>query len=885
MKEQRFRRKQGGYLFLLGLLAAFLMHPIQAQASWTSGGPYGGDVNCLAMARSNPDVIYAGTKTGVYKTVDGGDNWTKTGFADTGVRTIQVAPNYRYQTINFDDIDAPCSFTETTALKNQYGGIGVIFSGPGDKDGGAILDECSRFSPTGQSSPNFLALDQNALLSDGGVPSGPETILFDPPADYVKINAAWASGASIVAYDASGNLLDLDAVAPYGSFRPLSVAGTDIARVVIHFSGDTLLLDDLEFAVESTEQQPDVVYAGTDDGIYKSEDGGDTWALTGLSGASVDAIAVHPFNSGVVYAGTNGSTVAIYQSTDGGDTWQEKLSEELDEVAALLIDTDNPDHVYAGIRNSYRADNFCKSTNGGRTWECSRAGRISTPPVISLAMTPAGADPAAIYAVVENWDVHKSIDGGEHWVSVVASQIPNLYPNVVSVDPSNPDIVYLGTGYLKGTQNNLYNLYKSTDGAETWSPKPNGLPGGAPSDIMVDPRNSAVYIGFPEGGIYKSTDTAEDWHRLALNQTYIEGLALSPQAAGVGYAAVAGWGNHLAKTTDGGLTWDYLVDSPADLGAVAIDPGNLSTIFVGKTRHFGNFFYIYKSVDGGQTWADIRFLYVFPGTAKLGVSDIWLHPEDFNTILVAGADFGGLYEGAGGIYKTTDGGAHWHRTSNFWAAALAPDPNNSGILYYGSERMGYVFRSTDIGSSWTRISPGGEWVDAVRDIEVDANSRVYAATNEGLMIWDGSDWNKVPGLPTDDVTALAIDRDPVPEKIYLGTGNAGIFVSQNGGASWISFNPSFPNFSITKLRLSTTSPKMLYAGTGSGGVWQTSLSPPGDVNGDGGVGLKDAVLVLQSLSEKTGIEAVHVGADVDGDGKIGLKEGIYILQKTAGLRN
>ncbi|MFV2045235.1 MAG: WD40/YVTN/BNR-like repeat-containing protein, partial [Anaerolineales bacterium] len=62
-------------------------------ASWTTGGPYGGHVNSLAMAGSNPDVIYAGTGRGVFATIDGGSTWTKRGLPDTWIRVVQVAPD------------------------------------------------------------------------------------------------------------------------------------------------------------------------------------------------------------------------------------------------------------------------------------------------------------------------------------------------------------------------------------------------------------------------------------------------------------------------------------------------------------------------------------------------------------------------------------------------------------------------------------------------------------------------------------------------------------------------------------------------------------------------------------------------------------------------
>jgi hypothetical protein len=60
---------------------------------WYTGGPYGGYVNSLAMAATNPDVIYAGTETGVYKTTDGGATWTKTNHPVTYVLAVQVAPD------------------------------------------------------------------------------------------------------------------------------------------------------------------------------------------------------------------------------------------------------------------------------------------------------------------------------------------------------------------------------------------------------------------------------------------------------------------------------------------------------------------------------------------------------------------------------------------------------------------------------------------------------------------------------------------------------------------------------------------------------------------------------------------------------------------------
>ena len=97
----------------------------------------------------------------------------------TGVVARALSPDAT--TINFDDLDEPCEFIETTALRDRYLSLGVQFSEPGSLDGGAILNECGGFGVTGHSPPNVLAFDNGAQLSDGGIPRGPETISFADP--------------------------------------------------------------------------------------------------------------------------------------------------------------------------------------------------------------------------------------------------------------------------------------------------------------------------------------------------------------------------------------------------------------------------------------------------------------------------------------------------------------------------------------------------------------------------------------------------------------------------------------------------------------------------------------------------------------------------------
>jgi len=574
--------------------------------------------------------------------------------------------------------------------------------------------------------------------------------------------------------------------------------------------------------VQVAADNPGIVYAGTDDGIYKTGDGGSTWTHKGLSGARVNAIAIDSTNSSVLYVATGEwehleSDVGVYKSIDGGDNWEKRLyktdiSNGL-AVYTVLIDSDNPQTVYAGVDGWTKQ--LYKSTDGGVTWVGKKV--VGTGyDVVALAMTPTGYSPATIYAIVPASAVYRSIDRGETWESTGTPWISPASPWALAVDNNDPDVVYVGTHYYLGC------LYKSPDGGDTWSIKTYGLPPDCPSSIVIDPRDSDVYAGLSEGGVYKSTDGAESWNPSSqgMDNAVIDGLAVHPTSSDTVFAAVEGDGHYLATTTNYGTSWDYLLDSPTKLGAVAVDPQNPSTIFAGDDYEYAySYVYIHKSTDEGQSWSDTELCY--RSGVELGVSDIWVNPGDSSIILAAVAGFGG---DNGGVYRSTNGGATWLRTYTFWATALASDPGNPGIIYLGTARNGYVFQSTDGGSSWTNISPSAEWVLEVRDIEVDLNSEVYAATDEGLLKWDGAAWTNSTGLPTDDITALAIDRDTSPGTVYVGTGEDGVFVSQDGGNTWMPFNEGLGNLFITKLAISDGQPRMLYAGTEYGGVYSCLIA-------------------------------------------------------------
>jgi hypothetical protein len=152
--------------------------------------------------------------------------------------------------INFDDTSCSCNFIDTTALRNGYAAQGVTFTGPSSLGGAGVLNECGMFSVTGHSSPNFAAFNCGASFSDGGIPCGPETLHFDPPAYSVTVHVGDTYGgttATMYAYNASDALVDSASVYAGSALTEIGVSGSGITRVELNTASTVWVFDDLCF--------------------------------------------------------------------------------------------------------------------------------------------------------------------------------------------------------------------------------------------------------------------------------------------------------------------------------------------------------------------------------------------------------------------------------------------------------------------------------------------------------------------------------------------------------------------------------------------------------------------------------------------------------------
>ncbi|MET0647259.1 MAG: Calx-beta domain-containing protein, partial [Pyrinomonadaceae bacterium] len=267
---------------------------------------------------------------------------------------------------------------------------------------------------------------------------------------------------------------------------------------------------------------PNVLYAATDGGVYKSTNGGRRWVRSsnGLTAPSIAALAVDPKTPTTLYAGVIpniSNTPTLFKTTDGGANWSPLASSSaFSYVNTIAVDPQTTSNVYV-----FNGTNIVRSTNGGTSWE--PAGTNSPVATISITIDP--SNPSVVYAAAQG-GVHKTTNGGANW-SLASNGLPNnLLVGRIAVDFANTSTLYL---------NSISGVYKSTDGGANWTQSLSGT--GVIRLIVVDPAHTAtVYAvltrnnGFSlTHNIYRTTDGGANWALINSNLPYaLNTLVLDP---------------------------------------------------------------------------------------------------------------------------------------------------------------------------------------------------------------------------------------------------------------------------------------------------------------------------------------------------------------------
>ena len=289
-------------------------------------------------------------------------------------------------------------------------------------------------------------------------------------------------------------------------------------------------------AVAVSETDPDLVFIGMGetairgnilpgDGVYRSRDAGETWEHVGFRNShGISKIRIHPTNPDLVYVASFGKYSApseergLFRSKDGGDSWEQILYRN-EETGAIdiVIDTNNPDVLYAALWEAYRKEyqmssggpgsGMFKSTDGGDTWvEMTRNPGMPQEGLVGrIGLAVSGANSDRVWALFENDNggLFRSDDGGATWSLINddrAIRQRAFYYTHVFADPQDENVVYM--------QNTSF--FRSTDGGETYESINNGTHGDF-HDLWIDPDDPTHLIVANDGGGAVSKNTGGNW--------------------------------------------------------------------------------------------------------------------------------------------------------------------------------------------------------------------------------------------------------------------------------------------------------------------------------------------------------------------------------------
>ena len=264
--------------------------------------------------------------------------------------------------------------------------------------------------------------------------------------------------------------------------------------------------------------RPGIVFAGTDKGLYRSEDAGQMWQLvdTPMSGSSVWAITIDNADSNLMFAGTGTpDPCGVFRSTDGGKTWEQRPVEIAEEcpnvgvprVTGIAIDPTNHRDIWVGLE----VDGLRHSSDAGDTWE-SINGAIPNPDVHNVAV--AGGPPKTVVVVVNN-DVYTSDDNGANWDRLGIREVfPMTYPRGIMVQPESPNVIFVTIGDT--TPGRTGTIMRTKDTGKTWENL--SLPV-EPNTAMwtvniqsTDPK--VIFAGSRYGYLYRSDDSGDSWNKV-----------------------------------------------------------------------------------------------------------------------------------------------------------------------------------------------------------------------------------------------------------------------------------------------------------------------------------------------------------------------------------
>jgi photosystem II stability/assembly factor-like uncharacterized protein len=276
-------------------------------------------------------------------------------------------------------------------------------------------------------------------------------------------------------------------------------------------------------------REPRTVFAGADDGIYKSADSGQSFARldSPMNSRDVWKIAIDPTNPDIIFAGTR--PAALYRSKDGGRSWKQLAVDMADEcpnvriprVTALAVDPSNPRTIWAGVE----VDGVRRSLDGGDTWTRITEG-VPDPDIHDVTININGSRKVLTTTPRE---IFASTDAGEHWMPLgVGEQFKLPYCRALTQKIDDPKTLFVATG--DGAVGKTGAIQRSRDGGSKWEMAKLPVEPNSPIwTFAVHPANPDRIVSCSHyGELYATEDSGDTWRKLPREFTEIRALSWVP---------------------------------------------------------------------------------------------------------------------------------------------------------------------------------------------------------------------------------------------------------------------------------------------------------------------------------------------------------------------